>query len=1261
MEENLKSQASEVREALSSRISKILGNSSEMGVLKDGQVVTKLLHKARMRISVHLQICLATPDHTTFTDTSISEYEIDRAALTIAHAMVNPRSTCLNRIGMGQQPLNRKGSRSTSLRQCSAKFQLRPPLWTGMAESRCLRDSLLDTLPPISDQKKSWRDDGFVLPEGGGEFGADPLVMSESYNSKKVQQWLGALTTSELLWNSITAAVAPDLFESGSSAFSKVVKEVRRRKKNSAPVDSWPSIFSGLEIIANRTTFSHRDPGGSPSLFDLLVSLGRNHHATLSLADVHAELDYSPGAMVYIAGRVLEHSTLDFMSSQITLRNRKRVRVQPSSSGTGPSKRKRGAYKYAYIPSKTRRGKDSWKEANASFVYEDSDSEIEVASPSKQIRHHHIEDHIPLEYNREVHGDFWMGGLDGMKRKTKAQNDFLRDYLPWRTEYLSVLLDLEQLVNNGKCNDCGEGEGLIRCLSCSGTRAWCPSCVLKAHQHNPFHNLQLWNGRFYETTTLQAQGYIMYLGHGGEPCPNLSHQPDPSPWEDLGSMEDVFAQEEGDTINDTQLGVSNLVIVHSTGVYSHSVSWCQCPGAEKAHHLDLMKARLFPASLTRPQSAFTFDVLDNFLIDALECKTSAMSFYQKLRRFTNNAFPDKIPDKKDRYRELMRVSRIWRDLVNRKRFGFGHDTEQSPGPGDLALYCPACPQPGINLPTSWRYDYEDMSLIIAQHMKMKIPEDDVSLADGKGYMWWTSKMESVRHMNMDYSICNAVKYTPEPIGSTLIIYDVACQWSIHFAERVDQSYHLSLPEGTKILPAVGKFHLSAHKLQCFARFSLNFMTRAGHIDGEILETLWAPFNKISPTARSMSLAHRKEVLDDHMRDSNWKKLGISDTQGPYEELTRSLDLDDVQEWKKAAEKAAQDRGELLDIYQLKMDKAPSMAEIRLRLTENELSANGRTGSVAWLIEGINIENSQDALRLSIRQLPQDLTASQRTGIEEKRQKLMAQIIKFHEAAEVMTNGMELKGGEGAPLDNPELCLEEADISNMEDPEEEDILDFDGNIDSPAEVTEIWMPSWAASGHIMDDVVLTLRQEELELQKGQANDCLEKLRQALGDRSVVFREKIHSNKSVHHQGTRSKKELQTITLSINRHARGYSRARAAMLCLGADSDTVAVYQPLKPQDLVEDSQKNVWMNEFYRVNWLKAKARYDHWSEELKLVQYEMFWTISWFRTQEERWRVRADESIKNGNRAYAERQASMWAEFSAQGLKNFEGKLLITS
>ncbi|KAG6372662.1 hypothetical protein JVT61DRAFT_7414 [Boletus reticuloceps] len=72
----------------------------------------------------------------------------------------------------------------------------------------------------------------------------------------------------------------------------------------------------------------------------------------------------------------------------------------------------------------------------------------------------------------------------------------------------------------------------------------------------------------------------------------------------------------------------------------------------------------------------------------------------------------------------------------------------------------------------------------------------------------------------------------------------------------------------EIVPVIGKFHLSAHKPYCFPIFSLMFLQGAGHVDGEILETLWAPFNKVSPSARSMTLAHHQELYDDHMRDSN---------------------------------------------------------------------------------------------------------------------------------------------------------------------------------------------------------------------------------------------------------------------------------------------------------------------------------------------------------------------------------------------------------
>jgi len=101
---------------------------------------------------------------------------------------------------------------------------------------------------------------------------------------------------------------------------------------------------------------------------------------------------------------------------------------------------------------------------------------------------------------------------------------------------------------------------------------------------------------------------------------------------------------------------------------------------------------------------------------------------------------------------------------------------------------------------------------------------------------------------------------------------VACQWYKNFLARVEKSSSLLLPDNLEVVPAVGKFHLSAHKASCFSRFSLMFLKGAGHIDGEILETLWASFNKISPSARSMTLAHRQELYDDHMRDSNWKKL-----------------------------------------------------------------------------------------------------------------------------------------------------------------------------------------------------------------------------------------------------------------------------------------------------------------------------------------------------------------------------------------------------
>jgi hypothetical protein len=57
------------------------------------------------------------------------------------------------------------------------------------------------------------------------------------------------------------------------------------------------------------------------------------------------------------------------------------------------------------------------------------------------------------------------------------------------------------------------------------------------------------------------------------------------------------------------------------------------------------------------------------------------------------------------YKQLLRVSRQWRDLKNRMEQGIGHQSDETIPDGSMAVFCPACPQPGINLPEDWKTIY----------------------------------------------------------------------------------------------------------------------------------------------------------------------------------------------------------------------------------------------------------------------------------------------------------------------------------------------------------------------------------------------------------------------------------------------------------------------------------------------------------------------------------------------------------------------------
>jgi hypothetical protein len=81
-----------------------------------------------------------------------------------------------------------------------------------------------------------------------------------------------------------------------------------------------------------------------------------------------------------------------------------------------------------------------------------------------------------------------------------------------------------------------------------------------------------------------------------------------------------------------------------------------------------------------------------------------------------------------------------RKLQVSKRFGSVYD--ESPQPGSLSIFCPSCPQPGINLPQDWmdlpgwvtRRTITVDGNFHADHIKMRRPDLDIMLTNGQGYM-----------------------------------------------------------------------------------------------------------------------------------------------------------------------------------------------------------------------------------------------------------------------------------------------------------------------------------------------------------------------------------------------------------------------------------------------------------------------------------------------------------------------------------------------
>jgi hypothetical protein len=164
---------------------------------------------------------------------------------------------------------------------------------------------------------------------------------------------------------------------------------------------------------------------------------------------------------------------------------------------------------------------------------------------------------------------------------------------------------------------CLRGPALFRCAGheyCFGAKLFCQACILLRHKWLPFHRTEQWNGKTFVDFSLEKMGYILYLGHNGEKCPNLSETTSPR----------------------------QMVIIHTNGFHKMPIHFCHCLMAS-SEPLQLCDGQLFPATMVRPETAFTFSVLDNCHIHLLSSKQPMYDFLAALVKMTSPAFPQDVP------------------------------------------------------------------------------------------------------------------------------------------------------------------------------------------------------------------------------------------------------------------------------------------------------------------------------------------------------------------------------------------------------------------------------------------------------------------------------------------------------------------------------------------------------------------------------------------------------------------------------------------
>ncbi|KAG1888854.1 hypothetical protein F4604DRAFT_1877293 [Suillus subluteus] len=485
-----------------------------------------------------------------------------------------------------------------------------------------------------------------------------------------------------------------------------------------------------------------------------------------------------------------------------------------------------------------------------------------------------------------------------------------------------------------------------------------------------------------------------------------------------------------------------------------------------------------------------------------------------------------------------------------------------------------------------------------------------------------------------------------------ISYDIACQWSKHIWTHMStfpHQYHIKRHEKS-IVFLVPKFHLPAHIAKCQTSFSFNFIKGVGRTDGEAPERGWADINPIAMSTREMGPGSRRDTLDDHFNDWNWKKIcamglifrrkykfALIEVQERVNDLTdfeASLATDELATWRKDIEAWEEDRSRpnpfedraMTTMTQAAVRLALSMAEATEIERGNNVSLHDDISPSVPISSGLELEDQQRRLEFDAKVVGQHATDIQKG-------KLLQWLLYMPGVSR---------------LRSPDDIATEAKVHNI----------------------NLFLPSSLSHRAPCDDRLL---EHEWELHQAQAYDTLNDLCTVLNLRYHLYKYKdtfIRGQRA----NTRANGIITNAEHRIDALSVKYSNSRGALLNLasrlGKDDDWERRLKPLdKQKDAIplkhDDGrtvgQQNIlwiWktsgsnsnelgLQDSLRVEWCKAQARAHRWEEEVELLREEMRrviafldWHAGWWDMQGSRCAFNSLQA-REGALAYAQRQANL--------------------